>query len=176
MLSRLSPNSWAQYNLDFSYLSLPSSPSWYNRKFYLSYPHWKRFFFFRYWGLNLGPTPWATPPALFLWWIFWDRVSWIICLGWLWTTILLISASWVVRIIGVSHCHQATDLTIHGSKYLYEKSRVCLRICSTPDKHKTENSYIGTGPASLSLGVSVIPSSRSRKPPVVWSQTGPRSK
>jgi hypothetical protein len=30
-------------------------------------------------------------------------VSRIICLGWLWTSILLISASWVARITGVSH-------------------------------------------------------------------------
>jgi hypothetical protein len=35
--------------------------------------------------------------------VFWDRVSQTICLGWLWTKILLISASWVARIIGVSH-------------------------------------------------------------------------
>jgi hypothetical protein len=40
----------------------------------------------------------------FLWWfLFWDRVSWTICLGWLRTMILLISASWVARITGVSH-------------------------------------------------------------------------
>jgi hypothetical protein len=32
---------------------------------------------------------------------FWDRVSRTVCLGWLWTEILLISASWVARIIGV---------------------------------------------------------------------------
>jgi hypothetical protein len=31
-----------------------------------------------------------------------DRVLWTICLGWLWTTILLISASWVAGITGVS--------------------------------------------------------------------------
>jgi hypothetical protein len=31
---------------------------------------------------------------------FWDRVSQTICLGWLWTSILLISASWVTRITG----------------------------------------------------------------------------
>jgi hypothetical protein len=35
--------------------------------------------------------------------LFWDRVSWTICLGWLWTAILLISASWVDRITDVSH-------------------------------------------------------------------------
>jgi hypothetical protein len=28
------------------------------------------FFFFQYWGLNSGPSPWATPPALFLWRVF----------------------------------------------------------------------------------------------------------
>jgi hypothetical protein len=35
-----------------------------------------------------------------------DRVSQTICLGWLQTTILLISAYWVARIIGLSHWHQ----------------------------------------------------------------------
>jgi hypothetical protein len=34
---------------------------------------------------------------------FWDRVLWTICWGWLWTMILLISASWVAGIIGVSY-------------------------------------------------------------------------
>jgi hypothetical protein len=60
------------------------------------------FFFWWYWDLNSGPTSWATLPAL-LWWVFSDRVSRAICLGWLRTAILLISASWVARIIGVSH-------------------------------------------------------------------------
>jgi hypothetical protein len=32
------------------------------------------FFFFEAMGLNSGPSPWATSPALFLWRIFWDRV------------------------------------------------------------------------------------------------------
>jgi hypothetical protein len=36
--------------------------------------------------------------------IFRERVFWTICLGWLQTMILLISASWVARITGgVSH-------------------------------------------------------------------------
>jgi hypothetical protein len=66
--------------------------------------HWIMFFFFflRYWGLNIGPTPWATPPILFCEGFFQDRVSQTICPGWLQTTILLISASWVARIRGVS--------------------------------------------------------------------------
>jgi hypothetical protein len=34
---------------------------------------------------------------------FWDIVSQTICQSWLWSTILLISASWVARITGVSH-------------------------------------------------------------------------
>jgi hypothetical protein len=38
-----------------------------------------------------------------LWGIFWDRILQTICPGWLWTSILLISASWVARITGVSH-------------------------------------------------------------------------
>jgi hypothetical protein len=51
-----------------------------------------------------GPSPWATPPAqFFVIGFFWDRVSWTIYPGWLWTVILLISASWVARITGVSH-------------------------------------------------------------------------
>jgi hypothetical protein len=52
--------------------------------------------------LNSGPSPWAPPPALFCKGFFWDRVSWTICPGWLQTTSLLISASWVARITGTS--------------------------------------------------------------------------
>jgi hypothetical protein len=61
------------------------------------------FFFLQYWGLNSGPSPWATLPALFLWRDFQDRVLRTLFLGWLQTLILLISVSWVGRIIGVSH-------------------------------------------------------------------------
>jgi hypothetical protein len=38
---------------------------------------------------------------------FQDRVLQTICSGWPWTTVLLISVSWVVRIIGMSHGHPA---------------------------------------------------------------------
>jgi hypothetical protein len=69
-----------------------------------------------YWSLNSGPSPWATSPAvffclfvlffilpsLFLWRVFQDRVLQTIGPGWLPTAILLISASWVARITGVS--------------------------------------------------------------------------
>jgi hypothetical protein len=64
-------------------------------------------------------TTWATLPTLFCVGYFWDRISWNICLGWLWTFILLISASWGARITGVRHwcparsvcCLQETHFT-----------------------------------------------------------------
>jgi hypothetical protein len=65
--------------------------------------HQTEFFFFQYWGLNSGPTPWATLPTLFVMGFFWNRVSWTFFVqGWLQTVILLISASWIARITGVS--------------------------------------------------------------------------
>jgi hypothetical protein len=60
-------------------------------------------FIFQCWGLNTGHTPWATPPALFCDTFSQDRVLWTICLGWLRTRVLLISASRVARITDVSH-------------------------------------------------------------------------
>jgi hypothetical protein len=45
----------------------------------------------------------ATQPALFCDGLFRDRVLWTICLGWLQISILLICASWVARIAGMSH-------------------------------------------------------------------------
>jgi hypothetical protein len=63
------------------------------------------------WSLNSGPTSWATL-ALFCNGFFWDRVLWTICVGWLWTEILLISASWVARMTGVSHQHLTDSLFI----------------------------------------------------------------
>jgi hypothetical protein len=64
-------------------------------------------FFFFSTGLNSGLKPWGTPPDLFCDGFFRDRVSQTTCLGLLWNIILLISASWVVRITGVSHQHPA---------------------------------------------------------------------
>jgi hypothetical protein len=51
--------------------------------------------------LNSGPTPWATPPALFCDGVFQARVLRTICPIWLPTVILLISATWVARITSV---------------------------------------------------------------------------
>jgi hypothetical protein len=56
----------------------------------------------------------STSP--FLCWSFWDRVSWNICPGYLWIAILLISASWVIRIIGGSHCHPADYYFLYPSQ------------------------------------------------------------
>jgi hypothetical protein len=54
-----------------------------------------------YWGLNSGPSPWATPPVLFLFFKIGSHGT--TCLSWLWTDSLLVSASWVARITCVSH-------------------------------------------------------------------------
>jgi hypothetical protein len=43
---------------------------------------------------------------------FQDRVLRTICLVWLWATILLISASWVPKITGMSHQRPVTSLFI----------------------------------------------------------------
>jgi hypothetical protein len=52
--------------------------------------------------IQVKPLPWATPAALFCDGFFQDRVLRTTFQGWLWTTILLISASWVARITGVN--------------------------------------------------------------------------
>jgi hypothetical protein len=67
---------------------------------------------------GLHPEPFHQP--FFVKVFFWDRVSWTIYPSWLWTTILLISASWVARITSVSHQH--LDNTSH--------------LTYTPDEHK----------------------------------------
>jgi hypothetical protein len=52
-----------------------------------------------------------TPPALFCdGFLFWGKGLQTIYLGWLWNAILLITASWVVRIALVSHWHLANLL------------------------------------------------------------------
>jgi hypothetical protein len=64
--------------------------------------------FFQYWGLNSGPTLWATPSALFCDGLLFKIGSrGTVCPGWLQTAILLISASWVAMITGVTHQYLA---------------------------------------------------------------------
>jgi hypothetical protein len=65
------------------------------------------FFFFSVLSLELRATPWTTPPALSCSRFCRDRVWLTICLGWLWTLVLLISSSRVARITGRSHWHLA---------------------------------------------------------------------
>jgi hypothetical protein len=77
--------------------------------------------FWWYWGLELRVLYLEPLHQSFLWWLFfWDRVARTIFPGWLQTAILLISASWVARIISVSHQHlnEKSDKpsTILGSK------------------------------------------------------------
>jgi hypothetical protein len=57
----------------------------------------------QFWGLNSGPSPRATPPALFCDVLSWEKGLRTVCPSWPQSMILLISASWVARITGVSH-------------------------------------------------------------------------
>jgi hypothetical protein len=70
----------------------------------------------QYWSLNSGSIPWATPPALFCEGLFWVRVPWTVYSGWLWTSILLISATWVIRITGMSHWCPAVKIIFKGRR------------------------------------------------------------
>jgi hypothetical protein len=55
-------------------------------------------------GFELRAYTLSHSTSLILCWVFFQgRVSWTICPGWLWTSILLISASWVAGITGMSH-------------------------------------------------------------------------
>jgi hypothetical protein len=68
---------------------------------------WCGVFVFAVLGLKLRAYTLNHSTSPFLWRAFRGRVSRTICPGWLWTTILLISASWVAKIIDVSHWHPA---------------------------------------------------------------------
>jgi hypothetical protein len=72
------------------------------------------FFFFFFCGIGAWTQGLHLEPLyqLFLWRVFWDRVSRSICPGWLPASILQISASWVAR-IGASHWLQLPFLTFN---------------------------------------------------------------
>jgi hypothetical protein len=53
-----------------------------------------------------------------LWRVFWDRGLWTMCPGWLQTSILLISASWVARLTGVSHQCPVWEITFKEMHHL----------------------------------------------------------
>jgi hypothetical protein len=69
----------------------------------------------------------ATPPVLlFVMDFFQERVLSTICPGWLQTMILLITASWVVRITGVSHRRQTGLYLKSNGKPLKSFQDLCL--------------------------------------------------
>jgi hypothetical protein len=80
--------------------------------------------------LNGYPLSHATSPFCDAY--FQNRVLWTICLGWLWMAILLIAASWVVRIAGVSHWYPAQ---------IYKHLKCNIRRAD--DNEKTKNSTLG---------------------------------
>jgi hypothetical protein len=74
---------------------------------------WRSSFFFFFflsstgvWTQDLHLEP-LHQPFYCDFFFFWDRISQTICPGWLWTTVLLISASWIATITGVSQGHPA---------------------------------------------------------------------
>jgi hypothetical protein len=60
-----------------------------------------------------------------------------ICPGWLWTTILLLSVFWVVRITGMSHRHPAelTFLVNQDLLYMQKKNLLYTNIMARHFKY-----------------------------------------
>jgi hypothetical protein len=81
-------------------------------------------FFFFYstgvWTQGLHLEPLHQPFCVCVWWVFFKIGSLeTVCPGWLWTLILLISASWVARITDVSHRCLACTYIFLEAKYLF---------------------------------------------------------
>jgi hypothetical protein len=84
-------------------------------------------------GLELKAFTLSHSTSHFLWWVFRDRVSQTLCPGWLRTTILLISASWVATITGVSYWHLAKNKffiiqELHDFQKMWSKSRSSIKL------------------------------------------------
>jgi hypothetical protein len=95
---------WTQGLTQARYMLYPSATS--------STPVFGGFFFF-FWGTGAWTQGLYLKPLhqpFFCDGFFWDRILPTICRGWLRTAIFLISASWGVRITGVSHQHLAKML------------------------------------------------------------------
>jgi hypothetical protein len=73
-------------------------------------------------------TTWATLPVHFDLVVLEISVLKIISLGWYWTEVLLISASQVARIIGVSHHYLAPQLTLISSQGEKTAIFVCMYL------------------------------------------------
>jgi hypothetical protein len=87
---------------------IPQPPNSWDYSYMPPYPVLIYLLWYRVWTLGLTLARQAlyhlsqsSSPVLC--WICQDRVSWTIALGWLWTAILLICASWVARITWVNH-------------------------------------------------------------------------
>jgi hypothetical protein len=70
----------------------------------------------------------STRPLL--WWVFRVRISWTIAQDWLQTLILLMSASWLARIVDVSHWCLATLVILEvGSHELFAQAGLRPALC-----------------------------------------------
>jgi hypothetical protein len=107
------------------------------------------YFFFSLLGLALRACTYSHstthPFFVCVMCFFWDRVSWSICQGWLQTETLLISASWVARLIGVSHRCPALHSLIAS------KSKLSRPLAACP-KHPAWN----TKPTYTLLGFHIL--------------------
>jgi hypothetical protein len=107
--SILSPRSWGCATLP-AHICIPQTRSSLHRPCLVGFLFW-----FLVLGFELKAfTLTCSTSPVFCDRIFWDRVSWTVCLGWL-RTLILISASWVARITGVSHRHLALFRFYGGS-------------------------------------------------------------
>jgi hypothetical protein len=104
-------------------------------------PKWFPFFHTGVWTQDVHLEP--LHPAVSVMDFFQDRVSRTSCLGWLRTVILLISASWVTRIIGVNHKHRVQNdpLTPQGQVCTPSQHEACIE----DGPHILNNPRVGGG-------------------------------
>jgi hypothetical protein len=76
------------------------------------------------WTQDLHLKPLHQP--LFCDGYFQNRALWTICLGWLWSMILQISAFWVARIIGMSHQCPAYYKSIKKQNDIILQALICI--------------------------------------------------
>jgi hypothetical protein len=112
----------------------------------------KLFFFLAIVGFKLRASHLlggTLPFALFCVRYFQGRISWTICPSWPQTSILLISASWAARIIGMSHRHLAMSKELWhwvGVQWIHHWCTVVYKIDSYPAimKIETNNQFLLT--------------------------------
>jgi hypothetical protein len=80
-------------------------------------------------GLELRAYTFRHPTSPFCQGFFWDRVLQIICLGWIWTAFLLICASYVARVTGMSHWYPVSkDTKFFATLILFSGLRCHLSV------------------------------------------------